>query len=135
MLQNKIRVGDYIKLRQYLFQLYSDNLNKVKFLLPVEDDFYVKNTHFCLPIIINPKYKYNKIAMIDKAKKYCDDNLIERRPIISSTMTRQLIYQKYGDYRTLKNSEFLSKYGFYVGLSYSTKERDILDLTKFLNSI
>lgn len=129
------RVGDYIKTRQYLFQLYSDNLNRVKFLLPSEDDFYVKNTHFCLPIIINPKYNYNKIAMIDKAKKYCDSNLIERRPIISSTMTRQLIYQKYGDYKKLKNSEFITKYGFYVGLSYSTKERDILDLTKFLNNI
>ncbi len=129
------RVNDYIKVRQYLFELYYNNLEKRKFYLPLEDDFYVKNTHFCLPIIVNPKYKGNKLEIINKAKKYCDENLIERRSIISSTMTRQLIYKKYGDYRKLKNCEFLTKYGFYVGLSFSTKEKDILKLAGFLNSI
>lgn len=129
------RREDYIKRRQFLFKLYFDNLDREKFYLPTEDEFYVNNTHFCLPIIVNPKYKKDKLFLISAAKEYCDKNLIERRPIISATMTRQLIYQKYGDYKKLKNCEFITKYSFYVGLSYQTKEQYILDLTKFLNSI
>lgn len=126
------RIEQYTKRRKSLYELYYKNLND-NFYLPEQNGD--ENINFCLPIIVNPEYKGNKSDLIEKAKKICDKNLIERRPIVSQTITRHSIYQEYGDYKTLKNCEYLTKYGFYVGLNVKVKEDDILSLTKELNQL
>lgn len=131
------RVDDYVKRRQFLFQLFYDNLNKYKFYLPSIYKYGYDNVHFCLPIIINPGYgdHKKKLTLSVLCKEYCNQNLIERRPIISQTFLRQKCYQQYGDYRELKNCEYLTKYGFYVGLNQKVKEQQILDLTAAINKL
>lgn len=129
------RVREYKGKRQYLFGWFKELLDFNKYYLPYEDANLVDNIHFCLPIIINPKYKGKKLELINKVKQVLDDNLIERRPIISQTLTRHLIYQQYGDYKDLENSEYLSKYGCYCGLHHKIKKSQIIELTNLLNKL
>lgn len=129
------RIGEYKKKRQYLFSLFWENLDYNKYYLPPETNSEVDNVHFCLPIVVHPKYNGDKFKLIERVKKILNDNLIERRPIISQTLTRHLIYQKYGDYKMLENSEYLSKFGCYCGLHVKVKKEDIIKLTNLLNRL
>lgn len=130
------RAEIYKEKRQNLFGIFKETIDYNKYYLPHEDSMAVDNVHFCLPIIVNPKYKENtKENLIKKVKNLLDYELIENRPIISSTMTRHVIYQQYGNYKDLKNSEYLSKYGCYCGLHPKVTKRQILSLTSALNKL
>ncbi len=129
------RADLYKKRRQSLFELFYNRLDTNKFYLPCENSLLVDNVHFCLPIIINPKFKRSKTNLIKRVKQLLDKEKIERRPIVSQTLTRQKIYQEYGDYRELVNSEFLTKMGIYIGLHPQVKEDQILNLCYNLNKL
>ena len=128
------RKQTYKEKRDDLFVLFQFCLNPDKFYLPYENNS-VDNTHFCLPIIISPKYKESKVDLIEKVKQLLKDKMIESRPIISQTLTRQSIYQQYGDYRELENCEYLTKFGMYIGLHPSVKESQVIDICSKLNKL
>lgn len=129
------RVDKYKKCRKLLFDVFFSELDSNKYFLPFENSSVVENSHFCLPIIINPKYDKNKYELISSVKEYLKTNKIEYRPIISQNAGRQLIYKKYCDYRKFDNAEYLSNFGCYVGLHTKLKEKMVKKLVKDLNNL
>ena len=119
------RIHDYTFDRLSLYDLYKDNLDTKKYLLPEKKHI---NVAFCLPIISKKK----KIKLI---KKYLEEQKIEYRPIISGNLLRHTCYKQYADYKKFKNAEYLHKNGLYVGLHSGVKENQILKLIDFLNKI
>ncbi|MEK6880988.1 MAG: DegT/DnrJ/EryC1/StrS family aminotransferase, partial [Nanoarchaeota archaeon] len=128
------RVQQYEEKRRILFELFLSNLDLTKYYLPFENMLQVRNTHFCLPVIVNLKYK-KKSNLIKLVKSTLDNNLIERRPIISQSIGRQLIYKEYCNYKDYENSEYLSKFGLYVGLFPKLKGKQVIDLCIKLNDL
>src|SRR3990167_2528711 len=66
------RADLYKKRRQSLFELFYNRLDTNKFYLPCENSLLVDNVHFCLPIIINPKFKRSKTNLIKRVKQLLD---------------------------------------------------------------
>jgi len=83
---------------------------------------------FCIPLYFRFKEHYKA------AQKYCLDNNIEFRPIISGNLLRQTCLKQYYS-KDFVNSELLHNQGFYVGLHSKVKERDLLKFATFLNEI
>ena len=130
------RINYYILKRKLLFEMFYKNIDKQKFYLPKIIDFNKYfNVHFCLPLIINKEYKKDKYILFQNVQILLDNERIERRPIISSTFTRQRIYQKYGNHEDLENCEYITKMGCYIGLYPQLKISQIIKLTKKLNII
>ena len=128
------REKEYKYKRNRLFTLFKSCLGSDKFHLPFESN-RVDNTHFCLPIIMSSYYQGDKDVLMGKIKQLLKDEMIESRPIISQSLTRQSVYQQYGDYKELKNCEFLTRWGMYIGLHPSVKESQVIDICSKLNAI
>lgn len=125
------RIEYYKQKRKDLYKVYKENLDKNKFYLPPNRNSE-QDVPFCLPIII----KNNNIQKFNKALAYCKSNGIEYRPIISGFLGYQTCYKKFfKNYKDYPNSIYLHAYGFYVGLHACIKEKEILKLTKGLNSL
>lgn len=115
------RLNSYI----YFKSLTEDNQAIIHF----ENEQDYVNYFFCIPLIF--KDKKNK----DKIQKYCNNNAIESRPIISGNLLRQTCLKGLGSYKKYKNSELLNNNGFYVGLHNKVKECQIRDLAKEINKL
>lgn len=125
-----LRINKYINNRINKYEKFYSFMDKGKYYLP---DFQqqICNVPFCLPIIL----KNPNLNLISKAKKFCDDNNIETRPIISGNLLRQTCYKTYGNPNQFPNSEYLHKFGFYVGLHNKVTTKQIKFLTDFLNKL
>ena len=124
------RVEEYISNRKNLYSLFAENLDSDKYIIAQE---YEDRTHiaFCLPIVFkNPNPDKLKAAI-----KYCADNKIETRPIISGNLLRQTCFNKYENYKCFSNSEFIHQNGFYIGLHNKLSAFQILEITNYLNNI
>jgi len=121
------RISFYIEERIKIYKYYESKYQHADLLPKYFDDRL--HVPFCIPIICKSKEER------DKALEFCRYNHIETRPIISGNLLKQTCFQKYGDYKKYKNSEFLDQYAFYVGL-HSKVNKNILDkLLKYLNNI
>lgn len=119
------RINKLKNKREYLFNLYINNLSNFKY--KIEEN--KKHSPFCLPILCETKEEKNKII------EFCIQNKIETRPIISGNLLRQTCYNKFAKPENFPNSDYLHNYCFYVGLHYNVKDSQILNLVKFINSI
>lgn len=125
------RFEKYKKDRKSLYKIFKDHINLDRFYLPPER-INQNDVQFCLPIILKNKDE-NKIKVL---KKFCIDSNIEYRPIISGHLGYQTCYKKFFDgSENYKNSIYIHKYGFYVGLHSLIKKQDIIKFAKKINSI
>jgi dTDP-4-amino-4,6-dideoxygalactose transaminase len=84
---------------------------------------------FCLPII-------SKEGKKEEALKICQELGIEHRPIISGYLGYQTCYKQFFDSEdNYKNSIYLHKNGFYVGLFHKLSESKIEKFVSRLNNI
>ena len=121
------RIDFYINRRTDLYNYYT-NKYKRKILLPKS---FENRTHvpFCIPIICKNKKEKQK------ALKFCLDNNIETRPIISGNLLKQTCFKNFGDFNKYKNSEFLDQNGFYVGLHSKVSKNNLDKILNYLNNI
>lgn len=118
----------YIQQRKRLYEVFKENLNESKFLIPKE--FKGRNhIPFSLPIICKENYKKDIIL------KFCESNGIETRPIISGNLLRQTCFKHYDDFNNYPVSEYLTLNGLYVGLYSKLKDKQIKNLTSELNKL
>jgi CDP-6-deoxy-D-xylo-4-hexulose-3-dehydrase len=124
-----VRAEQYVKTRRELYNIFKNNLNTDKFLLPQDFD---DRTHvpFCLPIISK-----NKNFDINKAVNACDIIGIETRPIISGNLLRQTCYKTFSNFQLHSNSEHIHQFGFYIGLHTKVKQDEIHNFCKFINNL
>jgi len=126
------RFREYKKTRRKLYELFRSKLNSKKFYLPKEKDAKKEAVPFCLPIIVKDK----NLNLINRCKDFCKKSNIEYRPIISGFLGYQTCYKDFFENeKEYKNSIYIHRYGFYVGLHPKVKEKDILYLTNILNSL
>ena len=87
-----------------------EKLKKTIFI--VNENKHVKASWFGLPIILSSKI--NKQRFINKL----ENNGVETRPIISGNFLKQPSVKKYklNINISLKNSDYINKYGFFIGL-------------------
>lgn len=118
------RAKDYIKKRHDVYNRIIELIGKNNLILPKE---FTKRTPvpFCFPILSKDKDFINKIYI------FCQKFGIETRPIISGNLLRQTCYKKYENFKLFKNSEFLHKNGFYIGIYPSIKNKQINIFKKF----
>lgn len=128
------RIDKYVEIRRKLFDIFRSSLNTDSYIFPRN----VNAAPFCLPIIIENGTS-KRIAAI---KVECAKLEIETRPIISGFLGYQTAFRPYFSKCDLEcpdtqypNSNYLHKYGIYVGLHTKLKEKDILRLTALLNQI
>ncbi|MEK6882350.1 MAG: DegT/DnrJ/EryC1/StrS family aminotransferase [Nanoarchaeota archaeon] len=126
------RKDDYIKRRKSLYDIFYRNLNRDTYILP---DEFPDRVHvpFSLPIIINPNYKNDTIALKEEIQTYCENNSIEYRPIISGNLLRHTCYKKYGRANRFPNAEYIHNNGIYIGLYPKLSEDKLLKITKDLD--
>lgn len=119
------RADKYFHHRRKLYDIFKDYLSDYC-ILP-NDTLYASHAPFCLPIIPKPIFKYK----IPELKKYCSENGIEKRPIISGNLLRQTCIKSISKQKFNKfpNSEYLHNNGFYIGLHGSTKVEDVHNLS------
>jgi CDP-6-deoxy-D-xylo-4-hexulose-3-dehydrase len=124
------RVYDYVDIRTQLDNLFYQNIDKLKWIVPKKFENR-RHVGFCLPVI---SAHFNK-ERAARAKEYCHKNKIEYRPIISGNLLRQTCYKQYADYRSYPMADYLHEFGFYVGLHPKVTERQITEFCKALNSL
>ena len=122
------RMEENIAIRKKLYTIFKERIRISKYLLPKTKNLY--DVPFCLPIIFRNEAK----KLLTQAKYYCDQNGIEYRQIISGNLTRQTVFHEHDHYK-YKNAEYLHKYGMYVGLHQKVKEKQLINLINFLNSL
>jgi CDP-6-deoxy-D-xylo-4-hexulose-3-dehydrase len=118
------RIDEYIEKRINIYNKIKDIFNSKDIILPkvIEGRTAVP---FCFPFI-------SKDAnFIKSLMKFCKDNGIETRPIISGNLLKQTCYKEYDNYKNFKNSEFLHNNGFYIGIYPNIKDSQIKILKKF----
>lgn len=124
------RAEKYQKRRVHLYKLFKENVRQYNQFYFPKDTVNKNHVPFCIPLISANK-SYDVYL---KSRAVCALMGIETRPIISGNLLRQTCYRKYSiDPSLYKNSDYLHKYGFYIGLHAKVKEQDIIDLTKSLN--
>jgi len=122
------RVGLYKKSRKNLYQVFKSKLDLSKFYLSNESK-HALDIPFCLPII-------SKEGKKEEALKICQELGIEHRPIISGYLGYQTCYKQFFDSEdNYKNSIYLHKNGFYVGLFHKLSESKIEKFVSRLNNI
>lgn len=128
------RLEYYTKRRMFLYEIFEERLNKEIFWHVTKKESQ-RHVPFCLPIIINPKAKIDKAAIIENIKRCCDANGIEHRPIISGNLLRQTAFRHYELAQNFLNAEHVHKYGIYIGLYPRLSEKQVCDLAKNLSKI
>lgn len=122
------KIEENILIRKKLYNIYKQKLNSSLYILPTTKNLY--DVPFCLPIILKNEFKIK----LSDIKKYCSQNNIEYRQIISGNLTRQTAFHQHDHYK-YKNAEYLHKYGMYVGLHQKVEEKALINLINFLNSL
>jgi len=118
------RINEYIEKRVNIYNKIKDIFENKDIILPktIEGRTAVP---FCFPFISkDPNF-------IKSLIKFCKDNGIETRPIISGNLLKQTCYKEYDNYKNFKNSEFLHNNGFYIGIYPNIKDSQIKILKKF----
>lgn len=128
------RITKYIIKRKELYALFEYSLNKNRYILPYIPRYETEteNTPFCIPIICRGDKCLERLTEIIK---YCTENSIETRPIISGFLGYQTAYEGLMDEKDYPNSVYLHTMGIYIGLNTKIKKKNILKLTEFLNRI
>ena len=128
------RINKIVKKRHENGQLYYERLKKNKniFIQPPKNKIS-KNIYWVIAILIT-----NKQLKIDalKASKILRKYGIETRPFFWP-MHKQKILKNYNFYRSnnYKNSDYISKYGFYLPSSLDIKVSEINYICKIVNKI
>lgn len=124
------RKEEYVRSRNELYEFFAESLTEKRFVLPASRG-KINHVAFALPVIPTKDDPGFKSKMIE----FCRDAGIETRPIISGNLLRQTCLKKYGKPELFKNSEFLHRNGFYVGLHNKLKKKDITFLVNKINQI
>ena len=101
---------DLIIEKKLLIAFIKKKIKKTIFI--VNENKHVKASWFGLPIILSSKI--NKQRFINKL----ENNGVETRPIISGNFLKQPSVKKYklNINISLKNSDYINRYGFFIGL-------------------
>lgn len=118
------RIDSYIEKRVSIYNKIKDILKNKNIIFPKNFDNRV-SVPFCFPIMSKDS------NLIKNLMKFCEENGIETRPIISGNLLKQTCYRKYDNYKKFKNSEFLHNNGFYIGIYASLSNKQINILKKF----
>lgn len=122
------RAASYAAKREDFFHYFYISVNPSKIRLP---RYFSRRVHvpFCLPLVFRDKKDKEVI------ERYCADNGIETRPIVSGNLLRQTCFKEYGEYSDFRTSEILHNNGFYVGLHNKVKSKNIEKLTTQINNL
>lgn len=120
------RVEKYKEKRKVLFDIFASCLSGVNFILPERKPGDVP---FSLPIIIQG----GDSTRFDLIKSICVAEGIETRPIISGCLLDHTCLRKYKKNGKFPVSEYIGKFGFYIGLYSKLKERKIINLVEKIN--
>ena len=128
------RINDIIKMRHSVGQQYYKNLSKNNnIFIPEPKNKFAKNIYWVIAILItNKKINLDAIKVMNKLKKLG----IGTRPFFWP-MDKQKILKKFIVKTPNKflNSEYISKYGFYLPSSLSLKKSEIDWICKKVNLI
>jgi len=120
------------------------NFNKIKLMIQndpklskcltlIKKDKNISECWLSFPIILNKKI--NKKKFLKKLNKFG----VETRPIITGDFSRQPVFKKYKikKQKIYKNSDYINRFGFYIGLhSEYLNNKDLNKLKNiFINSI
>lgn len=122
------RIDDYIKIRKYLFNIYKENIDPKKYLIPKSVE-HSDDVPFCLPIISKSKDSKNN------ALNLCCNLGIETRPILTGNLLKQTAFKRFGSMNDYPNSNLLDANGFYVGLHPKVSKSKLQLLINKLNKI
>jgi CDP-6-deoxy-D-xylo-4-hexulose-3-dehydrase len=126
------RIEDYVKHRVHIYKHIESKIDLEKLYLPTctKDS----SVPFAIPVIFkdDERYGWYKKAA---ALKWCEENGIETRPIISGNLLKQTCYKKYGRASRFPVSEILHNNGFYVGLNTKTTIKNVDTLVNYINSL
>ena len=104
-----------------------------KCLTLIKKDKNISECWLSFPIILNKKI--NKKKFLKKLNKFG----VETRPIITGDFSRQPVFKKYKikKQKIYKNSDYINRFGFYIGLhSEHLNNKDLNKLKNiFINSI
>tara|TARA_Y100000389_G_scaffold195920_1_gene228025 strand:+ start:116 stop:1240 length:1125 start_codon:yes stop_codon:yes gene_type:complete len=128
------RIGSILKKRHKIGKLYYEKLkNNKNIFIPPPKNKFSKNIYWVVAILI-----VNKKLKIDgfKASRLLKKHGIETRPFFWP-MHRQKILKNYSFYNSTnyKNSDFVSKYGFYLPSSLDLSISEINYICKVVNKI
>tara|TARA_B100001121_G_C18695705_1_gene624940 strand:- start:1849 stop:2967 length:1119 start_codon:yes stop_codon:yes gene_type:complete len=127
------RIDKIVKRRHAVGKRYYKNLSKNKnIFIPEPNKYYAKNIYWVVGIlVVNKKLKLNALKIMNRLKK----KGIGTRPFFWP-MHSQKILKKYNfKKKNFKNSDYLSKYGFYLPTSLSIKNKEIDYICKEINKI
>ena len=127
------RINKIIKKKYEIGQFYYENLkNNSNIILQKNKTSFAKNIYWVFGIVIKKNSKINsKTAQKELLKRN-----IQTRPFFWP-MHKQDIFKKEGLFKgiKLKNSEFISKNGFYLPSGIGLKNQELKFIIKSLNSI
>ena len=128
------RINSIIKKRHSVGRMYYQLLkDNEKIFIPKPKNKYSKNIYWIIGVVIKKKkLNLNAKTIMSKLQKYN----IGSRPFFWP-MNKQDIFKKFSFYnsKSFKNSEYLSKYGFYLPSSLNISNREIRYICKCLNNI
>lgn len=127
------RIKKIIKIKRNNGNLYYERLkNNKNIVLQKKDCVYAKNIYWVFGVLLkNKKKNYKNNIQKELLKKG-----IETRPFFWP-MHKQDIFKKLGYFRneSYKNSEYLSKNGFYLPSGVNLKKKEIIYITNIVNEL
>ncbi len=128
------RINSIIKKRHEVGKIYFDFLKNTKNVyIPEPKKSYSKNIYWVIGVVIkSKKLGFDAKKIINKLKKFN----IGARPFFWP-MHKQNVLRKYKFYKSknFKNSEYISKYGFYLPSSLNLKKNEIKYICNCLKKI
>lgn len=122
------RVDKYVEIRKDLYDHFYELCQPLsKNVLTIERK--QEDVPFSLPFVLPSK------KAREEMQKYCSENNIENRPIISGNLIRQTCLKKYGNPLKFTNSEILHHRGLYVGLHSKVLRKNIQSLVNTIVDI
>ena len=126
-------INKIIKKKREIGNMYYKYLkDNNSFILQTNKTKYSKNIYWVFGILLNKNSKYTRDEVMKKLLKY----RIDTRPFFLS-MNKQKIFKKLGYFKnkSMKNSEYISKNGFYVPSGLGISKSDIKYVCSVLNKI
>lgn len=114
------RIDKYVEIRKDLYDYFYESCASTDVITIKRKE---EDVPFSLPFVLPSKKDRMQI------QKYCQENGIENRPIISGNLLRQSCLKKYGVPTKYKTSELLHHRGLYVGLHSKVSKEDIRKFT------
>ena len=127
------RISYIVKQKEKIGKLYFENLkNNKNIFIPSPKNSYSKNIYWVVGIlIINKKLKKNAKKTINYLKKKGIGSRPFFWPMNKQNILKKLKIKSEGNF---KNSEYISKYGFYVPSSIDLTKREIKYICKVINN-